>query len=163
GERIPLKETNSTTGRGPSGNRAGMKRAATTAGLLWLGCLVAGCGGGRASVERHPVFVREAAPENAGVWIADADGRHAHRRPRGLRRRLLPGWSPARLCARRTRAGRGNLRRAQREGHDLDHPRQRRTANLHSPRLRLLPGLEPLMRAATLLLTAPVGVVLTLA
>src|SRR5207247_2364526 len=65
----PLKETNSTTGRGPSGNRAGMKRAATTAGLLWLGCLVAGCGGGRASVERHLVFVRETAPENAVVWI----------------------------------------------------------------------------------------------
>jgi hypothetical protein len=54
-----------------------MKRAATTTGLLCLGCLVAGCGGGRAAIERHLVFVRETAPENAVVWIADADGGHA--------------------------------------------------------------------------------------
>ncbi len=61
-----------------------MKRAATTTGLLCLGCLVAGCGGGRASSERHLVFVRATAPENAVVWTADADGGHARRLTRGL-------------------------------------------------------------------------------
>ncbi|TMM35278.1 MAG: hypothetical protein E6F93_00725 [Actinobacteria bacterium] len=58
-----------------------MKRTASGACLL---CLLAGCGSGRGKVERHLVFVRGTAPENAVVWIADADGGHARRLVRGL-------------------------------------------------------------------------------
>jgi hypothetical protein len=61
-----------------------MKRTVSSACLL---CRLAGCGSGRGKVERHLVFVRATAPENAVVWIADADGGHARRLVRGL----MPG------------------------------------------------------------------------
>ena len=61
-----------------------MKRTPSGACFLCLLCLLAGCGSGRVRVERHLVFVRGTAPENAVVWIADADGGHARRLVRGL-------------------------------------------------------------------------------
>jgi tricorn protease-like protein len=65
-----------------------MKRAAASACLI--GLVAAGCGSGRATVERHLVFVRATAAKNAVVWIADADGAHPRRLARGLSAVVAP-------------------------------------------------------------------------
>jgi len=46
--------------------------------------------GGQTTIERHLVFVRITAPVRATIWIADADGGHAHRLTRGFSARVAP-------------------------------------------------------------------------
>jgi dipeptidyl aminopeptidase/acylaminoacyl peptidase len=60
-----------------------MKSPLATAALTAGALVAAGCGGGRLAVERHLVFVHLTQPTNATVWIADANGRRAHRLTRG--------------------------------------------------------------------------------
>jgi hypothetical protein len=60
-----------------------VKRPFATAALTGGALVAAGCGGGHLSVERHLVFVNLTQPTNATVWIADANGRRAHRLTRG--------------------------------------------------------------------------------
>jgi hypothetical protein len=78
----------SVGGASPSGRKNdGVKRATA---LVVLAFLAAACGGGRATAERHLVFVRGTEPINATVWIADATGRHARRLTRGYAAVVAP-------------------------------------------------------------------------
>ena len=60
-----------------------VNRSLALAALALILLVAAGCGGGHHNVERHLVFVRFTEPTTATVWIADANGRRAHRLTRG--------------------------------------------------------------------------------
>src|SRR5439155_2130120 len=55
-----------------------------SAAISVVALVAAACGSGRPTVERHLVFVRATTPENAVIWIADADGSNRRRLAGGL-------------------------------------------------------------------------------
>jgi len=59
-------------------------RAPSALAPICFVALVAAACGQQAQTERHLVFVRATAPENAVVWISDTDGKHQRRLARGL-------------------------------------------------------------------------------
>ncbi len=68
---------------------AALAVARATFAIAVAALVASACGGASPVLERHLVFVRVTPPE-VSVWIADADGRHAHRLSRGSSAALAP-------------------------------------------------------------------------